>query len=573
MRFAILLALISTSSLAATLGQQPPTTNTGTIRGRVVNESGQPLSDVAVAIRGYGLTGNGRQTLTDRDGAFQFNGLPAVVYLFSARSPSYILAPRDPDNTQATSYRVGDNVTLVMIKGGAVTGKVTTASGEPIVGVRVRTQMVRDSFGQRSRYGAATQEQTTDDRGVYRIYGLATGTYLVMAGGGNLGLATYRNDAPTYTPSSTRDTAAEVSVQAGQTTSDVDIRYRGNQGHVISGVATGPLESEATGFSIMLTSTLDGGSQLNEGTYQAAGQSFSFYGLPDGDYDVTAQSYFQNGDRWLSAPKRVNVRGADVTGVELTTKPLASITGRVVLEDSNAPECKEKPRALVTETLISAWHNQKEAGNDQPQFVWGLGGPAHASQQGEISLRNLAAGQYQIISRLFANYWYLRSITVPATQPGKQSDAVANWVTLRSGVRLSGLTVTLAEGAASLEGQVKLNEGEMLPPRLYVYLVPADNENEKDVLRFFAAPVTADRKIAVKHIPPGRYFIVTQPALEGAMPVLTTLRLPDEKETRARLRRDAEQSKIEIEFKPCQNITDYELHGVRRPGAALVSPL
>jgi hypothetical protein len=226
----------------------------------------------------------------------------------------------------------------------------------------------------------------------------------------------------------------------------------------------------------------------------------------------------------------------------------------------------------VTETLVSAWHNQKEAANDQPQFVWSLGGPAYANQQGEISLRNLAAGQYQIISRLFANYWYLRSITVPATQPGKQTDAVANWVTLRSGVRLSGLTVTLAEGAASLQGQVKLNEGETPPARLYVYLVPAESENEKDVLRFFAAPVTADRKIAVKHIPPGRYFIVTQPALEGTMPVLTTLRLPDEKETRARLRRDAEQTKVEIEFKPCQNVTDYEVPGVRRPGSALVSP-
>jgi len=37
------------------------------------------------------------------------------------------------------------------------------------------------------------------------------------------------------------------------------------------------------------------------------------------------------------------------------------------------------------------------------------------------------------------------------------------------------------------------------------------------------------------------------------------LRLPDETETRAKLRRDAEDAKNAIEFKPCQNVTDYQL--------------
>jgi len=53
--------------------------------------------------------------------------------------------------------------------------------------------------------------------------------------------------------------------------------------------------------------------------------------------------------------------------------------------------------------------------------------------------------------------------------------------------------------------------------------------------------------------------MLAQPALEGEMPPLRRLRLPDERESRARLRRDAEAAKIEIEFKPCQNLTDYQL--------------
>src|SRR5262249_7859977 len=158
-------------------------------------------------------------------------------------------------------------------------------------------------------------------------------------------------------------------------------------------------------------------------------------GVADGDYDVTAQSYFPNGERGISPPKRIRVRGADVTGVELATKPLGSIIGRLVLEDSNAPECTGKRRAVVTESLVSAWHNEKEAAKDQPQFIWSLGGPAYPNDKGEITLRNLAAGQYQIITRLFAKYWYLRSITLPASsssgptsqQTNRSLDVVSNW--------------------------------------------------------------------------------------------------------------------------------------------------
>ncbi len=63
----------------------------------------------------------------------------------------------------------------------------------------------------------------------------------------------------------------------------------------------------------------------------------------------------------------------------------------------------------------------------------------------------------------------------------------------------------------------------------------------------------------LNNLAPGRYLIVAQPALDSASSPLTKLRLPDETETRAKLRRDAEASRTEIEFKPCQNVTDYQL--------------
>jgi hypothetical protein len=81
------------------------------------------------------------------------------------------------------------------------------------------------------------REQSTDDRGIYRIYGLLPGAYLVSAGGGGNFYALfnpYEHDVPTYAPSSTRDNASEISVTSGEET-NVDIRYRGEPGYTISG--------------------------------------------------------------------------------------------------------------------------------------------------------------------------------------------------------------------------------------------------------------------------------------------------------------------------------------------------
>ena len=83
----------------------------------------------------------------------------------------------------------------------------------------------------------------TDDRGVYRMYGLLPGTYIVSAGGmtrffGGYGTTAHDQDAPTYAPSATRDTAQEVVVRSGEEAT-ADIQYRGEPGHAISGTVLG----------------------------------------------------------------------------------------------------------------------------------------------------------------------------------------------------------------------------------------------------------------------------------------------------------------------------------------------
>ncbi|HYN24236.1 MAG TPA: carboxypeptidase-like regulatory domain-containing protein, partial [Pyrinomonadaceae bacterium] len=556
-----------------TSGDRPETPKRGSITGRVVNESGQPLANAAVYVRAFGSAGQGNATATDGEGNFQVGGLDPLAYQISAVVPAYIAPPRDPDSTQAPYYRVGDSVRLELIRGGVITGLVTTSAGEPVVAVRVFAYMLRDGNGQPPRYGGPFREQPTDDRGIYRIYGLAAGTYIVSAGGhrsfANFNVAEYESHAPTYAPSSTRDNAGEISVRAGEETTNVDIRYRGDPGHVISGFANDPNAiATPNGFNIRLTSMVNGVSQWNKSSFQPPGsRGFAISGIADGDYDVTAETFFPGGDVALSEPRRIKVRGADITGIELTTKPLGSITGRVALEESKAPECKGKRRPLFGETLVTPWHNEKNAAKDKPQFVWSLGTPTFPDTQGDFILRNLAPGQYRFNTRSFAKYWYLQSISLPSsiapgvktTPANRPTDAARHWTTIKSRERVSGLTITLAEGAASLHGQIKTAENQKLPARLFVYLVPAEREKAEDVLRFFVTQVSTDGSFALNNLPPGRYWAITKLAGENETNVLSKLRLPDEAEARAKLRQEVEAAKPEIELKPCQNVTNYSL--------------
>ena len=217
------LAIITFTSWTSCLAQATLTQNsderaetpkTGSITGRVVNESGQPLANAVVYVRAFGSTGQGNVRATDGQGNFHVGALDPVAYQVWATVPAYTAPLRDPDSNQAPYYRIGDSVRLELIRGGVITGIVTTSSGEPVVAVRVLAYMLRDGNGQPPRYGGAIREQPTDDRGIYRIYGLAPGTYIVSAGGSEtLGIskaAEYESHAPTYAPSSTRDTPEKL---------------------------------------------------------------------------------------------------------------------------------------------------------------------------------------------------------------------------------------------------------------------------------------------------------------------------------------------------------------------------
>src|SRR5580765_3440779 len=98
-------------------GQQPtPSPFDDTIRGRVVNEAGQPISGVSISLNAMGGS-LGQRTNTDSEGNFKIQGLDGGIYRLYLSAAGYVT--QSPSSSSPT-YRPGDKVELTMIKGAVI---------------------------------------------------------------------------------------------------------------------------------------------------------------------------------------------------------------------------------------------------------------------------------------------------------------------------------------------------------------------------------------------------------------------------------------------------------------------
>ena len=111
--------------------------------------------------------------------------MPPAAYLVIATAPGYIDRSTSlGDPSQWPRHLIGSNVRVTMIKGGVITGIVTDARGEPVTGVPVRAiTMGGGNLSSLSSFLGGGGNSETDDRGIYRIYGVLPGQYMVQAGG------------------------------------------------------------------------------------------------------------------------------------------------------------------------------------------------------------------------------------------------------------------------------------------------------------------------------------------------------------------------------------------------------
>jgi Carboxypeptidase regulatory-like domain len=131
-------------------GGAPPAVATGEIAGTVVaTDSGQPVEGARLTLSGEELRGS-RTAYSNDDGRFVFGGLPAGAHTLRVTKAGYVSVTYGQKNSGGNRF------------------------GTPV-------RALRWSMASGERALSSMGTASTDDRGVYRIYGLAPGQYLVNA--------------------------------------------------------------------------------------------------------------------------------------------------------------------------------------------------------------------------------------------------------------------------------------------------------------------------------------------------------------------------------------------------------
>ena len=169
---------------------------TASIAGRVTFDN-RPLSGVTVTLEsplnlGEGVMDTRRRpvtTKTDGEGRYRLSGIAAGYYLVWPRAMAYAMP------TEGLSGRAGKTVNLsdgeqvegvdfALAPGGVITGKITDHLSRPVIAQRVSLRRYMPN-GRTVPFLSPTSGLSmfeTDDRGIYRLFGLQAGRYVLSVG-------------------------------------------------------------------------------------------------------------------------------------------------------------------------------------------------------------------------------------------------------------------------------------------------------------------------------------------------------------------------------------------------------
>ena len=318
-----------------------PATGSASIRGRVTDASGRPLSRVVVGAGPSPAQVDGRSVLTDADGRYEIADLPGGTYTIYAEKPNYVHTSWGEQRPQGPGKRIPivdgqklSNVDIRMQRTGAITGKIVDEFGDPVTDVAVSAMRYQYVQGAR-RLMPSGRGSSTNDIGEFRIYGLTPGQYIVTATLRNVAaMGADSNDrsgyAPTFYPGTGNPTDAQrMAIAPGQTITGISLTLQPIQTSKVSGTVLDPSGRPlANGMVAIVPKTPGMGTGTFASPLRNEGQ-FSVGGLTPGDYILRV-----NAGGSETALVDVTVTGSDITGLEVLLAKPSTIRGRIVFTPS-----------------------------------------------------------------------------------------------------------------------------------------------------------------------------------------------------------------------------------------------
>ena len=515
---------------------------TGVLAGTVVTDATTPQPVRRATVRLVDATGmTDRLVGTDDDGEFEFEALPAGSYSVSAAKVGYVTTfygakrpGRGPGVPVAVATGQRVPVALKMLPGGVITGAILDPQGRPAEGVTIVAVDARAA-------GAPPVRAKTDDRGVYRLFGLAPGEYLVSAVPrlGNVTGAQVVTDeqvrwaqaptaaqpppshpmeyAPVYFPGATdARAAARVGVASGEERGSVSFSLQMVPSVTISGtlvdqdgqpvtaatVALYPRKTDQPAPSDAFFSS--GAIALPRATVNAP--KFSVVGVAPGEYTLVARS--GSGTRSSAAALAavpalwnmtdVSINGQDLTDLVVRLQPGVRVSGSIAFEHASlAP-----PDDVSLVNLVLGATGSIVGLPAEPRAV--------VTKAGAFQFLSVVPGAYALQAMAPTTGWFLKSAMVGGR------DLADVLLDVKAGEDVTGVTVTFTDRPSEFAGRLIDTNGRPISKYSIVVFSVDKSLWRPNARRIRSTAPATDGSFSVKGLPAGDYAVAAAEDVEPA---------------------------------------------------------
>jgi hypothetical protein len=453
-----------------------------------------------------------RKVTTDEKGNYQFANVPAGAYRIAPVSQAYVV--NDPPSVspmygpraqQGKSVIIGEretvsNIDFALVRGGVITGKVTDGDGKPLVEqpVNIAPASPANKGAQQQQYAELFRTAYTDDRGVYRGFGLLKGRYVVSVG--------QRQDTPiaralkrsiyrlTFHPSvEDASKATVIEVSEGSEAANVDITVNTGpavdtysiSGRIVNGTNDEPISGMVLGIQTS-------GSSIASIQWQSdRNGQFRIENLLPGKYSVYMEPQMSRAFRFNPVP--VEIVDKDVTGLIVKAVAGATINGVIVVEGGALKTAATRQLSLQT--------SLQKQGSSDTVVKWGT-----VNADGSFQVSGLEAGTaiFWVGSNLEQN------MPFKVVRIEREGMVQPRGIELKDGETVAGVTVFVRYGSGSIRGVVKFENGEQIiaPAQLELWITDPTAEPGNPVGTLSTAPQIDSRGLFVfEKLPAGTYEV------------------------------------------------------------------
>ena len=416
---------------------------TSTISGKVTI-GGNGVSGLVVGLATTTPTGSqitNLSAVTDVDGNYRIKNVPPGTYKVMVAAPAHVQSD-GPTPVVVGKNDVAENVDVTLVRGGVITGKVVDADGRPVLEEQVFFSLTTPS---RAFYMRTVR---TDDRGVYRAFGIPPGRYIVSAGKDSISSFGEENvgHQRTYHPSALRPadaTVIQVNEESEATNVDItlgrELSTYTARGRIIDGETSQPMPHAPVGLRrFFKVKEADGHTSKTNAAESTNDGEFKIENLPPGKYAVYLDP--QTDNESYSAPVIFEVIDQDIEGLLIKTSKAATASGVVVLEGKHDPVVRANLPKTKIVPFVSNEH--RPHGDINPD--------------GSFRVTNLPPGRLML--NLPQNQDQLRVIRME-----RDGIVYSSGIDIKERDHITGLRVVVSQANGKIRGLLKLPDGLELP--------------------------------------------------------------------------------------------------------------